>query len=456
MTIRNKLTLRFAGIFAVLLILFSFTVYYFTSLYRQHEFFISTKERALATAHMVLEADEVTPAKHQKDLKLYYRVLPAEIVRVYDEKGKIVFADGKGELIISPAFINQVKTTGYAEDEHENRQIVGIYYPDNQGNFVVIASDIDWFSLRKLRNLRNILIFGFFASMVIVLVAGWFFSKAVLRPITKIVSEVEKISASDLHLRLSEADGRDEISQLAQTFNSMLDRLETGFSMQTTFVSSASHELRTPLTAMIGELEVAQMKSRTTEEYKQVLASILDDARRLARLSNGLLQIAQASTDPSQIKIKPLRFDELVWTARDEASKRYPDIPIELNFEQYPEEEELLLLNGNEALLEVAFLNVFENAAKFSQPGQSVRADLLVNRHDFTVRIKDQGIGMKQSDLVNVFVPFWRAQNVVGIAGHGIGLPLAEKIIKLHRGAIEVKSNLGKGTEVIIKLPARR
>jgi signal transduction histidine kinase len=456
MTIRNKLTLRFAGIFAVLLILFSVTVYYFTSLYRQREFFDSTKERALATAHMVLEADEVTPAKHQKDLKLYYRVLPAEIVRVYNEKGKAVFADGQGELQLSSDFIEKVKFNGYAEAEQGNRQIVGIYYPDNQGNFVVIASDIDWFSLRKLRNLRNILIFGFFASMVVVLVAGWFFSKAALRPITKIVSEVEKISASDLHLRLSEADGKDEISQLAQTFNSMLDRLETGFSMQTTFVSSASHELRTPLTAMIGELEVAQMKSRTPEEYRQVLTSILDDARRLARLSNGLLQIAQASTDPSQIKIKPLRFDELVWTARDEASKRYPDIPIELNFEEYPEEEELLFLNANEALLEVAFLNVFENAAKFSQPGQSVRADLRVNQDDFTVRIKDQGIGMKRSDLVNVFVPFWRAQNVVGIAGHGIGLPLAEKIIKLHRGTIEVRSDLGKGTEVIINLPARR
>src|SRR6187399_1014890 len=110
MSIRNKLTLRFAGIFALLLILFSLTVYYFTSIYRQREFFDSTRERALATAHMVLEADEVTPAKHQNDLKMYYRVLPAEVVRIFDLHGKVVFADGKDSLLVSRGFMNQVRS----------------------------------------------------------------------------------------------------------------------------------------------------------------------------------------------------------------------------------------------------------------------------------------------------------------------------------------------------------
>ncbi|MFC5269802.1 HAMP domain-containing sensor histidine kinase [Adhaeribacter terreus] len=456
MSIRNKLTLRFAGIFALLLILFSLTVYYFTSDYRQREFFDSTRERALVAAHLMLEADEVSEARHEQDLRLFYRTLPEEIVRIYTEDGKLFFDEGKGDLLITPEFIEKVKREKQVEEEQDNRQVVGIYYPDNQGNFIVVASDIDRFSLRKLRNLKNIMIVGFFASMLVVLVAGWFFSKSVLQPITKIVSEVEKISALDLHLRLTGAEGHDELSQLANTFNKMLDRLETSFEMQSTFVSSASHELRTPLTAMIGELEVALMQKREPEEYQRVLASTLDDARMLARLSNGLLQIAQASTDVSTIKLKPLRFDELILSAQQEAKKRQPEIKFEVNFEAYPEDEEALILNGNESLLMVAFLNVFENAGKFSRKGQTVSASIGIAKKGFTVLVKDRGIGIQPNDLVNVFVPFFRAQNVRDISGHGIGLPLAERIIKLHQGTIQVNSKIGEGTEVFVYLPARR
>ncbi|HYK55779.1 MAG TPA: HAMP domain-containing sensor histidine kinase, partial [Flavisolibacter sp.] len=231
---------------------------------------------------------------------------------------------------------------------------------------------------------------------------------------------------------------------------------ETSFEMQSTFVSSASHELRTPLTAIIGELEVALMQKREPEEYQRVLASTLDDARILARLSNGLLQIAQASTDVSKIKIKPLRFDELILSAQQEAKKRQPEIHFELNFEAYPEDEEALILNGNESLLMVAFLNVFENAGKFSRKGQTVSATIGISKKGFTVLVKDRGIGIQKNDLVNVFVPFFRAQNVRDISGHGIGLPLAERIVKLHQGTIQVHSRIGEGTEVFIYLPARR
>ena len=108
MSIRNKLTLRFAGIFAVLLILFSLTVYYFTSDYRQREFYDSTRERALIAAHMMLEADEVSEARHEQDLRLYYRTLPEEVVRIYTADGKLFFDEGKGELHISPEFIQEV------------------------------------------------------------------------------------------------------------------------------------------------------------------------------------------------------------------------------------------------------------------------------------------------------------------------------------------------------------
>src|SRR5690606_31157642 len=127
---------------------------------------------------------------------------------------------------------------------------------------------------------------------------------------------------------------------LSQTFNKMLDRLEKAFEMQSTFVSNASHELRTPLTAMIGELEVALMKPREKEEYQRVLASTLEDARLLAELSNGLLQIAQASVDTSKIKLAHLRFDELLWMAHEQALKRHPGALYDIDFDNLPDDED--------------------------------------------------------------------------------------------------------------------
>jgi signal transduction histidine kinase len=213
--------------------------------------------------------------------------------------------------------------------------------------------------------------------------------------------------------------------------------------------------LRTPLTAIIGELEVALMKPRDACEYERVLCSILDEATLLARLSNGMLQIAHASFDVSKIKLEPFRFDEIVFQAADEVKKRQTDCHIEISFAQAPDDERKLLCNGNESLMLIALLNVFENACKFSSArAQTVTGIISVASKIISLRVIDHGIGIHATDLKNIFVPFFRAENVREISGHGIGLPLAEKIIKLHRGTIQVKSEINIGTEVAITIPS--
>ncbi|RAU81717.1 HAMP domain-containing sensor histidine kinase [Pontibacter arcticus] len=453
MKIRTKLTLQFAAIFALILALFSLGVYYFTSLHRKNDFYERIRQRAYITAHHLLDADELPPkARRQNQIK-YYQVLPYEAVRVFKADGELLFSEGKGTLGVDAKLLNLIKTKRIVMYEEGVRQVVGIYYPDNQGDYIVLSSCVDAYSLRKLDQLEILLTFGFLGSMVIVMLAGWGFSREALRPITKVVSEVEKINASDLSMRLSNADGRDEVSHLARIFNKMLDRLEMSFEMQSTFVSNASHELRTPLTAIIGELEVALMKPRETAEYERVLQSTLEDARLLAELSNGLLQIAQASIDASKIKKSFLRIDELIWMARDQAIKRQPNSRINIDFANFPEEEDRLIIKGNEALLLIAIVNVLENAIKFSPKDKAVVGRIVITDRDVQLQVKDYGVGITSQDLKHVFVPFFRAENVRNITGHGIGLPLAERILKLHQGEICVNSIIKEGTEVTITLP---
>ncbi|MDX5419306.1 MAG: HAMP domain-containing protein [Hymenobacteraceae bacterium] len=453
MKIRYKLTIQFASIFALILIFFSLVIYYFTSIYRQDDFYKRINRRANITANFVLESEGLSPAEKRKNEISYFQELPYEAVRVYNERGKLLFADGKGNVGASGPVLNRIRNQGKIEYEQGVRQVVGIYHRSTSGNYFVLASSIDAYSLRKLQHLKVILIVGFLGSLIIVVIAGWIFSGQALKPITKVVSEVEKINASDLHLRLSNADGKDEISHLAQTFNNMLDRLEHSFDLQRTFVSSASHELRTPLTAMTGELEVALMKPREAEEYERVLQSTLEDARLLTELSNGLLQIAQASIDPSKIKLSYLRFDELVWVAHEQVLKRLPNAHINIDFANFPDDEDRLVVKGNETLLLIAVVNVMENAVKYTPTEQTVNAIIRLAAGEVILEVSDQGVGINEEDLKHVFVPFFRAENVRSIAGHGIGLPLAERVLKLHKGRILVESVINKGTKVTIKLP---
>ncbi|MHC2992874.1 histidine kinase [Pontibacter sp. HJ8] len=453
MKIRTKLTLQFAGISALILILFSLVIYYFTSLYRQDDFYQRIERRTSDIAAHVLEADEVNERVRRRNQISYYQVLPHEIVHIYKADGTLYFTDGEGRLEVGQELLDRVMREQFIKYEQDDRQVVGRYYKDNEGSFVIFSSSLDEYSLRKLQHLKVILIVSFLGSMVVVVLAGWAFAKEALRPITRVVQEVEKISASDLHLRLSNADGTDELSDLAQTFNKMLARLELAFEMQSTFVSNASHELRTPLTTMIGELEVALMKPREPEEYQRVLSSTLEDARLLAELSNGLLQIAQASIDSSKIKLARLRFDELLWMAHDQALKRQPGAHYDIDFDNLPDDEDRLVVKGNEALLLIAIVNVLENAVKFSPKGEYISVRLSANTREVVLQVSDKGLGIAPHDLKHVFVPFFRANNVRNITGHGIGLPLAESIIKLHKGTITVDSRVNEGTVVTIHLP---
>ena len=453
MQIRSRLTLQFASIFALILLVFSLAVYYFNSLYRQDDFFNRIENRTKVVANHVLEADETDSVTRRQNHIRYYQVLPHEVVTIYDGSGKLVFSEGGQPLKLKPDQQQGLDKKGRIQYEQNDRQVVGITYQDNQGKFIVLASSVDTYNLRKLQYLKTLLFFGFLASMVVVSMAGWAFSKQALLPITKVVSEVEKISASDLHMRLSNAEGHDEVSHLARTFNHMLNRLETAFEMQRTFVANASHELRTPLTAIIGELEVALMKAREPEEYQRVLTSILEDARLLTELSNGLLQIAQASVDPSKIKLTKLRFDELVLMAREQALRRQPAAAIDINFSDLPDDEDRLIIKGNEALLLIAIVNVLENAIKFSPDGKHVTGFIKAEGKHVLLHVKDRGLGIAADDLHKVFIPFFRAGNVRNITGHGIGLPLTERILKLHSGEIEVNSIINVGTDVTIRLP---
>ncbi|MCS6818817.1 MAG: HAMP domain-containing histidine kinase, partial [Chitinophagales bacterium] len=258
--------------------------------------------------------------------------------------------------------------------------------------------------------------------------------------------------ATSLDLRLRSNGNRDELSELASTFNDMLSRLESSFDAQKNFVSNISHELRTPLSAIIAELELALSKDRANEEYKTIIQRALSDAQKLARLSNSLLDLAKAHYDITELSYKKIRIDEVLLDARQIVLQSNPNYKIHIHFDLESENVEDITINGNEYLLRVAFANLMENGCKFSEDNS---VDIHIKNIPGKVQLLfcDKGIGIPDEDIPNLFTPFFRGKNNQYAQGYGIGLSLTHKIITLHKGSIDVSSKIGQGSSFIVVLP---
>src|SRR5690606_11517696 len=194
-----------------------------------------------------------------------------------------------------------------------------------------------------------------------------YYAKQVLNPIARIIRRVNRIRVTNLHLRLDPGNGKDELSELAFTFNNMLDRLETSFEMQTNFINNASHELRNPLTAILGQTEVALSKDRQRDEYISSLQSIEREAARLDILVNSLLRLAQTDYRQKGLLLEPIRIDEMLLDVKTSIDKLNPENRVILDFTCLPDNPDALTVEGNYSLLNVALNNVVDNACKFSE-----------------------------------------------------------------------------------------
>jgi signal transduction histidine kinase len=232
----------------------------------------------------------------------------------------------------------------------------------------------------------------------------------------------------------------------------MLDRLEHSFTLQKNFVNNVSHELKNPLAAILGETEITLSKVRTSNEYITALSKILSEAERLDQLTRNLLSLAQTDFEISDLNKEEINIDEILWEVKNYFDKTNHKGCMEINFQSLPESSELLMIKGNSGFLKIALINLIDNACKFSE-NQNVLAVLQTETNNIHLQIKDQGIGIPEADIPNLFEPFFRASNALSYKGSGIGLSLVNRIVTMHGGSIKFSSEVGKGTTVDLNFP---
>ncbi|GAB3745433.1 HAMP domain-containing sensor histidine kinase [Spirosoma pomorum] len=449
MLIRNRLTIIFTLLAMAIQVTLSLLVWYFYSLYRQEEFYSRLEAKARVTGRVLISRRHLHDDFFKNMVRTDLLSIVEEQISIYDSRHNLVFTNRKlkDSEYYKEKIANLVTSNSLVEFRNGHLESIMLPFQDRGQRFYIFASGYDRIGFAKLGTLQQILLLANLLGFALIVLAGWYFSGRVLKPISQIVDEVEQITATRLDKRVDERNRRDEIAQLAMTFNQMLFRLEDAFVSQRSFVSHASHELRTPLTNILGTLETSLRYDKNPTDWRESMEVAVDELKRVIALTNGLLGLAKVTG--STLTLTSTQVDDCLLTAIGQVQSKYPGRNLPLQF--VATEEEAFTIKGNMMLLTTAFLNVLDNACKYSNDAVSV---LLETKNDqITVVVTDKGVGIAETDAAHVLNPLYRGKNVGSVPGYGIGLAVTQKIIELHQGSLQIISSVGQGTTVTITLP---
>lgn len=302
------------------------------------------------------------------------------------------------------------------------------------------------------RSLALIALFVLFISatvLVLVFASGQYFIRSIVRPVLQINETAEKVAKGDLTARVNTSGMHDEIDQLCATFNNMADELNQTESLKNDFISTISHELRTPLTAIKGWGEtLVQLGDSDPETTDKGMSVIISESQRLSDMVEELLDFSRMQNGKMQLnksKIDVLaELDDAVFTLKDRAVRE--GLEVIYNVPHLP-----LPMYGNAPKIRQVFVNLLDNAIKYNEHGGKVIVLAEIRDNELVIFFTDTGCGISPENIPRVTAKFFRAN--MSVHGTGIGLAVADEIIKLHDGKMEINSVLGEGTTVTVTLP---
>ena len=457
MPVRTRITLLFTLMVLAILTLVCGSVYYFSFTNRIKDIQTRLTNRAITTGRLLSQTGVFDRKLIRKIDASTSVAMRDKVVEAYDSLDRRIYSysdNPQDSIRTDRSAIDKARTKGSVYFTTGTKDAIAYYYQDENNRMVIIAGAYDEAGNEKLRHLRLVLSLSFIGGILISVIGGYLFSISLLYPLRRISDEVKEISARNLARRIHPAGGnsRDEWYYLSDTLNQLLNRLQESFEIQGRFISNASHELSTPLTSISSQLEVCLQRLRSIEDYHKVIQSVYQDVQQLNKLTQTLLEFARASGTASGLEIDLIRIDEVLLRLPGEITKTTPASSVTLDFDRLPEQEEELLVFGNEDLLFTAIRNVVSNACKYSDDHHAT-IRLSVQAKEIKITVEDKGKGIGESEWENIFQPFYRTDEGHSIPGFGLGLSLAMRIIKLHKGRISVDSVLGQGSVFLICLP---
>ena len=364
---------------------------------------------------------------------------------VVDDSGKVIFSTTGGEWLQN-APVEKSGNKVYRNETFANLKESFKIEQSTVTAFAAISSD---YALQSLNTLKLLLIVLTPIYLALSVAGAYILARKAIRPITEITKAAETISAGDLSKRITGITTKDEVQELADTFNIMLNRLQESFHRERQFTSDASHELRTPV-AVISACAEDLTGSVKDSESRQSLEAIQKESARMNKIISQLLLLTRGYEGRYHVERETLEFHEVVGSVMDELSEMAADSQIQL-FNQVPEDS---VIYADQSLMTQLLINLIGNSIKYGVQGGKVIVRASNSEETCTFTVSDNGIGIKADELEHIFERFYRADKARDRSGSGLGLSIVKWIVELHNGEISVSSKYEKGTQVTVSIPA--
>ncbi len=357
------------------------------------------------------------------------------------------------EMLDYEAALNQPDGSAYIETKTEFGEPVlcgtNILADYGSGSNGAIRWRVSLEEMNKtVRALR--LVFAATGVLMIGLTAlsGLFFTKSIVKPIREVSAAARKIAGGDFETSI-ELRNNDEIGELCDSINYMAAELRRAEDMKNDFISSVSHELRTPLTAIRGWGETAKMSLGADEQIvEKGLDVVLNESERLSGLVEELLDFSRMQSGRLSVSMHPIGISELL----DETKDMYTELANQQNVSiEYIKPKQDSVIMGDKNRLKQVFINIVDNAVKYTEAGGQVLVEQTEADGSVHITVRDTGVGIPAQDIDRVKEKFFKSNKTV--RGSGIGLAVADEIVKQHQGLIFIASTEGVGTTVTVALP---
>ncbi|MEN4011402.1 MAG: ATP-binding protein [Bellilinea sp.] len=453
-TLRARFALWTAGLFLIVLAVFGVYVYV-------------AMARGLYTAldnSLALNASQVIASLNVENGRLIPTDSLAEppeyasendqgtIIRVVSLDGKLLQTSGPPVSLPLPEKTNTRSPSILTWTDPASNDTLRVYSaPVTDNNILLAVAQVARSPDNEQETLQQLLMTLLLGIPMLVAAAGlsgYFLAARALSPIDTITRTARRISAEDLSARLDLPATDDEVGRLAETFDAMLARLDGAFQRERQFTADASHELRTPLAAMEAILSVIREERRSPEDYELALDDLTEETNRLRALTEELLQLARGEN--RQIAIRQnVDLTTLLQDIGDSLRPLAESKGLALDFAV---SDDLTLSGDSDALIRL-FVNLLDNAIKYTPQGSITLAAGRGPGGIIKITIADTGMGISAEHLPHIFDRFYRVDKSRTSGGAGLGLAIASEIVRAHRGTIEVTSRLGEGSNFILCFP---
>lgn len=447
--IRLRLTLWYMLLLAITFIVFSFYLIFRFQYSLQNTIDSSLQITVSKTISALDEEDYIETGKLTFD--------QASQSQVESQNFAMRLISVDGDVWDEYGAVRSVSTWGTIEAEYSTQQNEWRVYSqpvlNSKGEVIGFVQAAQSLGLvyETVDDLRDQLFFGVPLLILFAGFGGYFFANRALRPIDEITNTAQQITAQGLSKRLDYHGAMDEVGRLAHTFDEMLTRLQSSFEKEKRFTADAAHELRTPLTVLKGQIDVTLSRTRDSVEYENKLHELSAQVERLIRLSNGLLFLSRSDQNQISFQATSVNMCELL------------DVLIE-QMQLFADEKDLkiikkfpgtLLVKGDNDHLIRLFMNLLENALKYTPKGGEISVDAFKESDNIQVAIHNTGTGISSEHLPHLFERFYRVDDDRSsqTGGSGLGLAIAQEIVTMHGGEIEAQSQKDEGVTIVVRLP---